>query len=585
MNATDDLRPGDEAAAAPGSSASVDDRPWLAFYEAGVPADVEVPPVTLDELLRRSASRVPDRPALVFYNKVTSYRQLDEAADRFANALRAMGVGKGDRVTLHLPTTPAFVIAYYGTLRAGALVVPVNPMLVPRELAVLLAYTAPKVTVSYDLLVPRLDAIGNDDTPGHPGRMIVTGVQDSLPAPIRYLYPIKARREGHWNPHRHTPERPNLFRLLAESPATPVTSGASPDDPAVLQPTGGTTGIPKAATLTHRNLVANAAQVAAWFPEATQRERTVILCPLPLSHIYGQTVDLNYAVMIGATLLLLPRFEPEQVLRTAARHRPQLFPAAPLMYETLAGHPKIGRYDLSSIEACISGSSALLPDVQLAFEKVTGGHVSEGYGLTEASPVTHCNPLVGDRRIGTIGIPFPSTRARIVDIETGAPVPLGEPGELEVSGPQVMSGYWQSPEETARVLHDGWLRTGDVATRDADGYFRIVDRLKDLIIVGGVNVYPREVEEFLLTHPAVADAAVIGVPDHHYGEKPYAFVVLAPGAAASSEELIEYCRGNMARFKVPCCVEFRESLPKTMIGKVLRKELRAELASREQAPG
>lgn len=585
MNATDGLRPGNAAAAAPGPSPSPDDRPWLAFYEAGVPADVEIPPVTLDQLLRDSAGRVPDRPALVFYNKVTTYRQLDEAVDRFANALRAMGVGKGDRVTLHLPTTPAFVIAYYGTLRAGALVVPVNPMLVPRELAVLLAYTSPKVTVSYDLLVPRLDAIGNDDTPGHPGRMIVTGVQDSLPAPIRYLYPIKARREGHWHPHRHTRERPNLFRLLAESPATPVTSGASPGDPAVLQPTGGTTGIPKAATLTHRNLVANAAQVAAWFPEATQRERTVILCPLPLSHIYGQTVDLNYAVMIGATLLLIPRFDPEEVLRTAARHRPQLFPAAPLMYETLASHPNIGRYDLSSIEACISGSSPLLPDVQLAFEKVTGGRVSEGYGLTEASPVTHCNPLVGDRRIGTIGIPFPSTRARIVDLETGQPALLGEPGELEVSGPQVMSGYWQSPEETTRVLHDGWLRTGDIATRDADGYFRIVDRLKDLIIVGGVNVYPREVEEFLLTHPAVTDAAVIGVPDHHYGEKPYAFVVLAPGAAVSSEELIEHCRGNMARFKVPCCVEFRESLPKTMIGKVLRKDLRAELESREPAPG
>lgn len=561
------------------------DRPWVAHYDPGVPAEVVIPPIPVDGLLRASADRTPERTALSFFGARTSYAELDRAVDRFAHVLRSMGVEKGDRVSLHLPTSPAFVIAFLGTLRAGALAVPMNPLYVERELGVLLAETEPRVSVTVDLLVARLHAVEAEAGPGRPGRLIVTGIQDSLPAPIKWLYPLKARREGRWHPQPHTAVTPNLFRLLREAPGERFESAARPEDGAVLQPTGGTTGTPKAALLTHRNLVANACQVAAWFPHATQDEPPTILCPLPLFHIYGLTVDMNYAMLTGGTLLLLPRFDPEQVLKVAAKHRPSLFPGAPVMYETLAHHAHVGRYDLSSIEACISGAAPLPAGVQRDFEAVTHGKVCEGYGLTEASPVTHCNPIDSGRRNGTIGLPFPSTDARVVDRKTGQPVPIGEVGELEVAGPQVMAGYWRRPKETADVLHDGWLRTGDMATEDADGFFTIVDRLKDLIIVGGINVYPREVEEVLLSHPAVADAAVIGMKHEHYGEVPCAFVVLAEGATATEEELFAYCRKNLARFKVPLAIRFRPRLPKTMIGKVLRKDLRAEAPASGGDPG
>lgn len=566
-------------AAAPAGEA----RPWLAHYEDGVPAEVEVPAISVDRLLRDTATRKPETTATVFFGARTSYAELDRAADRFAHVLRGIGVEKGDRVSLHLPTSPAFVIAFMGAMRAGAIAVPMNPLYVERELSVLFAQTRPKVSVTIDLLVPRLDRVRDEAHEGKPGRYVVTGIRDSLPVPIKWLYPLKAKREGRWNPVKHTDETPNLFRLLAEASVERVESAATPDDVAILQPTGGTTGIPKCAMLTHRNLVANAHQVAAWFPGVGDGEPVTILCPLPLFHIYGMTVDMNYAMLVGGTLILIPRFDPEMVLK-ATKHRPRLFPGAPIMYQTLAHHPDVGKYDLSSIEACISGAAPLAPEVQRAFEEVTGGRVVEGYGLTEASPVTHCNPVHGERRNGTIGLPFPSTEARLVDPATGDEVPTGEVGELVVRGPQVMAGYWERPEESAEALRDGWLHTGDMATMSSDGFFTIVDRAKDLVIVGGINVYPREVEEVLIGHPAVADAAVIGKPDERAGELPYAFVVLEEGRQASEEELLDHCRRNLARYKVPCTIEIRDELPKTMIGKVLRKDLRAELSSRTGAP-
>ena len=556
------------------SAASVDGRPWLAHYEPGGPSEVDIPECTVDALLRRAAERWPERDALVFFDKRTTFRELDQAADRFAHALQRLGVRPGDRVSLHLPTSPAFVISFMGALRAGALAVPMNPLYMPRELVVLFELTQPKVSVTLDVLVPRLQSLSG---PAGPGQLVTTGIQDSLPVPIKWLYPLKARKEGRWNPQRHSQEMPQLFRLLREAPPVPFVSAGGPDEPAVLQPTGGTTGIPKAATLTHRNLVANAYQVAAWLPDAKPDEGFAILCPLPLFHIYGLTVDLNYAMVKGATLLLLPRFDPVEALKTIAKHRPRLFPGAPIMYQTLGRHPEAWKYDLRSIDACISGAAPLAPDVQYRFEEITGGRVVEGYGLSEASPVTHCNPVHGDRRNGTIGLPFPSTDARIMDLETGTrEMPIGEVGELWVHGPQVMAGYWERPAETDDVLRDGWLRTGDLATVSEDGYFTIVDRAKDLIIVGGLNVYPREVEEVLISHPAVSDAAVIGKPEERHGELPHAYVTLLPGLTATPQELIEYCRANVSRYKVPATIEIRDELPKTMIGKVLRKDLRAE---------
>jgi long-chain acyl-CoA synthetase len=554
------------------------ERPWLVHYEAGVPDEVSVPAIPVDALLRETAAAVPDRPALIFFNAKTSFAELDRAADRFAHVLRGMGVERGDRVSIHLPTSPAFVIAFMGAMRAGAIAVPMNPLYVERELSVLFEQTSPKVSVAIDLLVPRMDRVRAEHA-GKPGRLVCTGIQDSLPVPIKWLYPLKARREGRWNPAKHTDATPNLFKLLASAPAGRFESAGAPDDVAVLQPTGGTTGLPKCAMLTHRNLVANAHQVAAWFPGVSRADAASILCPLPLFHIYGLTVDMNYAMLIGATLILIPRFDPEMVLK-ATKHKPRLFPGAPIMYQTLAHHPEVAKFDLSSIEACISGAAPLAPEVQRDFEAVTGGRVVEGYGLTEASPVTHCNPVHGERRNGTIGLPFPSTDARVADPASGETLPPGEVGELVLRGPQVMAGYWERPEETAATLRDGWLHTGDMATMSEDGFFTIVDRAKDLVIVGGINVYPREIEEVLISHPAVADAGVIGIPEERHGEVPYAFVVLSPGTTATGEELLAHCRANLARYKVPSRIEFRDELPKTMIGKVLRKELRAEFEKR-----
>jgi long-chain acyl-CoA synthetase len=560
--------------ASPTANTTPASRPWVAHYEAGVPVEIAFPEVSVDQLLRISAEREPDADALIFFGARTTFRVLDQAADRFAHVLTAMGVAKGDRVSLHLPTSPAFVIAFMGTLRAGAIAVPMNPLWVERELGLLFGQARPKVSVTLDLLVPRLRAVPVQNGTGGPGRLVVAGIQDSLPAPIRWLYPLKARREGRWHPVPDAPESPRFFRLLRDAPASRFSSAAIPDDIAVLQPTGGTTGTPKTAMLTHRNLVANAYQVMAWNPSVLGRHIGV-LSPLPFFHIYGLTVDMNYAMVVGATLILLPRFDPEQVFSAISKYRPQLFPAAPIMYQTLARHPKAAKHDLRSIEVCISGASPLTREVQDAFETITGARVVEGYGLTEASPVTHCNPSRGERRIGTIGVPFPSTDARIVDPASGGVLAPGEVGELEVAGPQVMAGYWERPEETAAVLHDGWLRTGDMATMSDDGYFTIVDRRKDVLLVGGLNVYPREVEEVLLSHPAVREAAVVGRPEERRGEVPQAFVVREPGASVDRDELLEHCRANLARYKVPVVIEFRDELPKSMIGKVLRKELRA----------
>lgn len=566
------------------------DRPWLAHYEPGVPAEIEVPELRIDELLRRAADAHPDTDALIFFGARTSYRELDDQVDRFARALLALGVEPDDRVTLHLPTSPAFVIAFLGALRAGAIVVPVSPLYVERELRTLLRDTTPKVSVTLDLLVPRVAEVRSElagvlPAPRWGSGLIVTGIQDSLPRPLRWLYPLRARREGRWHPVRHSAEMPNLFRLLAETRPGRTESGAAPTEPAVLQPTGGTTGTPKAAVLSHRNLVANAHQVAAWFTGRSESGDR-ILCTLPYFHIYGLTVCLLYALVTASSQVLLPRFDPLATLKAIHRWHPRLFPGAPVMYAALLAHPQLGRYDLRSIEACISGAAPLPEPVQVGFERVTGGRLVEGYGLTEASPVTHCNPIHGRRKIGSIGLPFPSTEARIVDPESLERVlPPGEPGELLVRGPQVMVGYWNRPDETAAVLHDGWLATGDIAAMDEEGYFRIVDRRKDLIKVSGANVYPREVEDVLLEHPAVAEAAVIGIAHPVRGEVPKAFVVLRPGATATEADLIAYCRANLASYKVPTEIEFRTELPRTFVGKILRRVLAEEEAGRARGSG
>jgi long-chain acyl-CoA synthetase len=552
-------------------------RPWLARYDAGVPPEIEVPAGTLDGLARRAAQRDPDGVALDFLGARTTFAELDGAIDRFARALAGMGVRGGQRVSLHLPTCPAFVVALLGAMRAGAIAVPMNPLYTERELAGLMEQTTPALSVALDLVQPRVAAARAGLGGGAAAAPVVcVGIHQMLAAPIRWLYPLKARREGRWRPLKDTAATPALPGLLARTPGGPVEPAGRPEDPALLQPTGGTTGVPKFATLSHRNLLANVAQVNAWLA-VEPRRGDAMLSALPYFHIYGLTVAMSFSLLGGMTQVMLPRFDAGQVLKAAARTRPRFFPGAPIMYAAVADHPKAGGYDLTSIECCVSGSAPLDPGLQRRFEAATGARMVEGYGLSEASPVTHCNPLDGERRSGSIGLPFPSTDARILDLETRTrEVDAGEPGELYVRGPQVMDGYWGQPGETAAALRGGWLATGDVATMDEDGYFRIVDRLKDLIIVGGLNVYPREVEEVLTAHPAVDRAAVVAMADERHGELPRAVCTLRPGASATPEELIAHCAESLAPYKVPRRVELRDELPVTFIGKVLRRELSEE---------
>ena len=565
-------------------------RPWLASYDPGVPAEVDVPETTVDGLLRRAADADPGRCAMDFYGRRTTYAELDRQVDQFAGLLRRAGVGHGDVVSLHLPTSPAFVIAFLGTLRAGAIAAAMSPLYVERELVGMMEQARPRLSVAMDVLLPRVEAaraqLGDQlRPPGGLAPVIATGIQDSLPVPLRWLYPLKARREGRWHPVPHTPSTPNLFRLLAGAPSERIDSPSRPADPAVYQGTGGTTGTPKEAVLTHRNLVANAVQCQAVLAGGHEGPAAV-LCVLPYFHIYGLTVAMDFALVLGATQVLLPKFDPDAVLAAIDRHKPRYFPGVPAFYAALNAHPKIRSHDLSSVEACISGAAPLPAPVQEQFEALTGGRLCEGYGLTEASPVTHVNPVHARGKPGTIGLPLPGTDARLMDLATGAEVSgPGQVGELLVRGPQVMAGYHERPAETDRALRDGWLHTGDLATVDADGYFAIVDRIKDVIIVSGANVYPREVEEVLFAHPGVAEAVVVGMKSAKKGEVPKAYVVLKPGATTSIEELQAFCAENLASYKRPCVIEVRVSLPRSMVGKVLRRELIAEEEARAAAGG
>lgn len=550
------------------------ERPWEGHWPDEVPKTLEYPRIPLDGILRRSAERYPERPALVFYGRRTTYRQLDAGADAFAAGLRALGVKKGDRVVLHLPNVPHFPIAFFGILRAGAVVVQANPLLTARELGDMVEATGAETLVSLDIFWPTVEAVYQR---GILGRAIIGDVKDALPFPLSALYPLKKRREGRaWRIPRLPWVHP--FKGVAGQPPEPgLDAGVDPqEDVAVLQSTGGTTGTPKQATLTHHNLVANTLQTAAWFSNA-KAGGEVFLSVLPFFHVYGLTVDLLTPIQLGATLVLHP--DPREVghiLKLMGKHRPTVFPGVPTLYVAINHHPRVGRYDLKSIRACISGAAPLPQGVRREFERLTGGRLVEGYGLSEASPVTHCNPLFGLVKDGTIGIPLPDTDAMVVDLKTGEELPQGEVGELCVRGPQVMKGYWNNPVETALALTDGWLHTGDIARMDEDGYFTIVDRKKDIIICGGYNVYPREVEEILFQHPAIKEAAAVGVPDEYRGETVKAIVVLKEGMRASPDEIIAFCREHLAPYKVPRTVEFAQDLPKTMVGKVLRRALREE---------
>jgi long-chain acyl-CoA synthetase len=414
-------------------------------------------------------------------------------------------------------------------------------------------------------------------------RVIVTGIQDYLPFPKNMLYPVKARRDGTWV---NLPKRDNLYgfkALLEKYPAEQPKLRVQPDDLALLQYTGGTTGTPKGAMLSHRNLMANVAQVGNWYSGGRDGQE-VLLGVIPFFHVYGMTVGLNMAVKLAATMVLLPRFSPKDVLEAIAKHKPTLFPGVPTMYVALNNHPDVAKYDLTSVKMCLSGAAALPIEVAHRFNALSKGQARllEGYGLTESSPCTHCNPVVGEARDGSIGLPLPGIEARIID-ETGGPVATGEVGELILAGPNIMRGYWQRPEESANCLKDGWLYTGDMAKMDEDGYFYIVDRKKDMIAAGGFKVYPREVEEVLYQFAKVKEVAVAGIPDPYRGETVKAFIVLKDGESATEAEVIAFCKQKLSSYKVPKTVEFRTALPKTLVGKILRRLLISETANQAAA--
>jgi long-chain acyl-CoA synthetase len=559
-------------------------KPWLRYYDEGVPATLDYPSIPLDQLLSDSAGKHPENPAIIFGARVgsrimdsrMSYHELDDAVNRLAAALQHLGVNRGDRVAIITPNCPQFVIAHYGILRAGGVAVPCNFLYTANELEHLLNEAGAEIAFVLSPFYHRVHSIRTSTRLRH---VIVANVKDYFPPLLRLLFTLaKEKKEGH---RVELAEEDDVWfqALLAGAADRPEPVEVASEDTACLLFTGGTTGVPKGAQLTHRNLVSNALAALVWCH--ARRAQEVTIGALPLFHSYGMTTVMNGSIAGAGTMVLVP--DPRDILHimgSISKHHATLYPAVPTMYVAINTHSQVTRFDLSSVRICISGAAPLPKEVQDSFQELTGGTLVEGYGLTETSPVTHGNPLARNK-IGTIGTPWPDTDARVVDVDTGEQeMPVGEIGELIIQGPQVMKGYWQQPTETANVLREHadlgpgrWLHTGDIARMDEEGYFQIVDRKKDMIICGGFNVYPRDVEEVLFKHPAVQEAAVVGIPDAYRGETVKAFVVLREGIAATEKEIIAFCGKRLAKYKVPTAVEFRAELPKSAVGKVLRREL------------
>lgn len=567
--------------------------PWLRFYDARTPATLTYPDAPLDHFFDQAAADFPNHTALTFVLRYLlggrirlggtwTYQQLREYVDRFAAALAAQGVAKGDRVALMLPNMPQYVIGFLAAMRLGAVVVNTNPTYTAPELKHQLTDSGAGTLVLLNLFLPRLQAV-QAELPALK-RVIVCTADELLGFPARPLVRRAMRRNADWAEPDSLPGALQFHELLRSHPPAPPAVARAPDDLALLQYTGGTTGVPRAAMLTHRNLVANTLQCIAWLA-AGQRGDERMLCALPFFHVYGMTVGLLCSNALAANMIVMPNPRPiEQVMEVLQHERATIFPGVPAMYIAIVNHPRAADYDMTSVRACLSAAAPLPIEIQEQFGAITGGRLVEGYGMTETSPLTHANPVYGQRKPGAIGVPVSDVEARIISLETGESIPAGsaESGELVVRGPQVMRGYWNHPEETAHAIDaDGWLHTGDIATMDEDGYFFIVDRKKDMINASGYKVLPREVEEVLFTHPAVFEAVVAGVPDPYRGETVKAYVVPKPGAQPSEAEIIAYCREHLAPYKVPRQVEFRSELPKSAIGKVLRRVLVDEERQRQ----
>ncbi len=546
-------------------------KPWLKSYPSEVPHTITYGGETVHQYLQESASIYPKKKALHFLGKELTFKQLYKESLQFANYLIEIGLEKGDRVSIMLPNCPQAVIGYYGTLLAGGIVVQTNPLYMERELEYQLNDSGAKIILCLDLLYPRVRKVKSVTNIEN---IIVTGIKDYLPFPKNLIYPFIQKKEyGVVVKVEHQGGNHLFTKIVETSSDKKIEVEIDPrKDLALIQYTGGTTGFPKGVMLTHENLVSNTIMCELWMYKCKKGEEK-ILGVVPFFHVYGMTTVMNLSIMQGYQMILLPKFDVETTLKTIQKQKPTLFPGAPTIYIGLLNHPDIHKYDLSSIDSCISGSAPLPVEVQENFEKVTGGKLIEGYGLTETAPVTHSNLLWGKRMKGSVGLPWPSTDAKIISMETGATAEIMEIGEILIKGPQVMNGYWNKPEETDAVLKDGWFYTGDLGYMDEDGYFYIVDRKKDMIIAGGFNIYPREIEEVLYENKKVQEVVVAGIPDPYRGETVKAYIVLKEGENCSQEELDAFARKHLAAFKVPRIYEFRKELPKTAVGKILRRTL------------
>jgi long-chain acyl-CoA synthetase len=557
-----------------------EDKPWVSSYEEGVPEKIEYKEICLPEILERSAGMFPDKMALLFQGYKITYRQLNDMVNRFAACLHSFGVNKGDSVAILLPNVIPCVVACYAIMKIGGITVMNNPLYSDRELEHQFNDSDSKLLVTLDLLGNRMIDLRPKTKIN---QIIYTSIGDYLPFPKNLLFPLVAKKK---KLAADVKSAENVYKwkdVLAKSSPTPPDVELSFDDVAMYQYTGGTTGVSKGTILTHGNLSKNVQQAGAWFPTFKKGEEAM-LGALPFFHVFGLTCAMNFAISMGWGHILVPKPQPEALLETIRKFKPTFAPLVPAMYIGMLNHPDIDKVDMTSIKGCFSASAPLPLEVISDFENKTGAVIVEGYGLTETSPVTHVNPFAdGKRKVGSIGVPISDTQCRIVDLDDGnTDVPVGETGELLIKGPQVMKGYWNNPEETAKTLTDGWLYTGDIAKMDEDGYFYIVDRKKDMIISGGLNVYPRDIEEVFYGNPKVQEAAAIGIPHPIRGEAIKVFVALKEGETGTQEDLIEYCTDKLAKYKLPTEIEFRDELPKTNVGKILKKDLRNEEMAKRQ---
>lgn len=563
------------------------EKPWFKYYDEGMPRTVEYPRIPLDQFLSTSAAEHPDTVATIFgaavgsqvFDATLTYRQLDRLVNRFAAGLQQQGVKKGDRVAIMLPNCPQFIISAYAVWRIGGIVVCCNPLYVPREIEHLVNDSEAETFIVMSSLYERVKSIRAQTGLR---QVIVTNIKEYFPGLLKLLFTLaKEKKEGHRVDISGDADTVWFQDILSGAGSQPAPVEIDPDEVSTLIYTGGTTGGSKGAQLTHMNLVSNATVLNIW---SKSKPDDVMIAVMPYFHCYGLTVGMNTCIARGISIVMIPNpRDMVHVLKSIEKHRATFYPGVPTMFIGFNNFPDRGRYDLTSLRFAVSAAAPLAPEVQERFEAITGGTMVEAYGLTETGPAATMDPLEHPRA-RSIGVPLPDTDVKIVDLPTGTQeLPPGELGEIIIKGPQVMKGYWRMPTETANALRvgpdgqPGWFYSGDIGYQDEDGYFHISDRKKDMIIAGGYNVYPANVEAVLFEHPKVMEAAVIGVPDPHRGETVKAYVVLKENETATEEEIIAFCRERMAIYRAPTMVEFRESLPKSMVGKVLRRELRQEL--------